>query len=88
MSIHSSLRPSKGKSHKSVFNRLERIKMLFEKNKWKESDSVFGLPKVKSIKVKLKKEKSTAAKAKDEAAAPAAGGTVAPAKPQGASAKK
>ncbi|MFH0771574.1 MAG: small basic protein [Candidatus Omnitrophota bacterium] len=87
MSIHSSLRPSKGQTHKSVFTRLERIKILFENNKWKESDSIFGLPKVKSVKVKIKKEKSAEAKKTAEtAAAPAAAATSA--KPQGAPAKK
>ena|SRR3989344_4873286 len=74
MSIHPSLRPSKGKGHRSVFKRFERIKMLAEKDKWKEEESVFGLPKVKSIKIKVKKEKSEAKiAAEGAAAAPAAG---------------
>jgi small basic protein (TIGR04137 family) len=71
MSIHPSLRPSKGKGHRSVFKRFERIKMLAEKDKWKEEESVFGLPKVKSLKIKVKKEK-TEAKAAEGAAAGAA----------------
>ena len=74
MSIHPSLRPSKGKGHRSVFKRFERIKMLAEKDKWKEGESVFGLPKVKSIKIKVKKEKSEAKVAAEGAAvAPVAG---------------
>lgn len=63
MSIHPSLRPSKGKGHRSVFKRFERLKMLLEKDKWHEGESVFGLPKVKSIKIKVKKEKAAEAKA-------------------------
>lgn len=102
MSIHPSLRPSKGKGHRSVFKRFERIKMLAEKDKWKESGSVFGLPKVKSIKIKVKKEKSEAKIAAEGAAAApgagaapaagakpaAAGGAPAGAKPAAAPGKK
>lgn len=69
MSIHPSLRPSKGKGHRSVFKRFERIKMLSEKDKWHEGESIFGLPKVKSIKIKVKKEKAAEAKVTTEAAA-------------------
>jgi len=75
MSIHPSLRPSKGKGHRSVFKRFERIKMLAEKDKWKEGESVFGLPKVKSIKIKVKKEKSEAKIAAEGAAVVPAAGT-------------
>lgn len=93
MSIHPSLRPSKGKSHRSVFKRHERIKMLSEKDKWQEGDSVFGLPKVKSIKIRIKKEKPAEPKAAAEAAtAPEAGtaaaATPATAKPQAEPTKK
>lgn len=92
MSIHPSLRPSKGRGHRSVFKRFERVKMLAEKDKWKEDESVFGLPKVKSVKIKVKKEKSEAKAAAEGAAAPAAGAapaaTPAGAKSPAASAKK
>ncbi len=89
MSIHPSLRPSKGGGHRSVFKRFERIKILSEKGKWQEGSSVFGLPKVKSIKIRAKKEKAAEAKAATEAPAgtPAAS-TSAAAKPQAAQAKK
>lgn len=93
MSIHPSLRPAKGKGHRSVFKRFERVKMLLDKDKWKEGASVFGLPKVKSIKIKVKKEK-VEKPAAETGAAPAAGtpaaATAAPAgaKPQAAPAKK
>lgn len=90
MSIHPSLRPAKGKGHRSVFKRFERVKMLLEKDKWKEGVSVFGLPKVKSIKIKVKKEKAEKPAA-DAAAAPVAGAPAAApagAKPQAGAAKK
>lgn len=90
MSIHPSLRPAKGQGHRSVFKRFERVKMLLDKDKWKEGVSVFGLPKVKSIKIKVKKEKAEKPAA-DAAAAPAAGAPAAApagAKPQSGAAKK
>ncbi|HOX10214.1 MAG TPA: small basic protein [Candidatus Omnitrophota bacterium] len=97
MSIHPSLRPSKGRGHRSVFKRFERIKMLSDKDKWGEKDSVFGLPKVKSLKIKVKKEKSEAKVAAEGAeaapgaaapgAAPAAKAAAAPAKKEQAKAK-
>lgn len=93
MSIHPSLRPAKGKGHRSVFKRFERVKMLLDKDKWKQGESVFGLPKVKSIKIKVKKEKTekTAVEAgtTPAAGAPAAGASPATgAKSQAAPAKK
>lgn len=94
MSIHPSLRPSKGKGHRSVFKRFERIKMLSEKDKWHEGESVFGLPKVKSIKIRVKKEKAAEAKPATETAAASTSETAqaapaqAAAKPQATPTKK
>ena len=91
MSIHPSLRPAKGKGHRSVFKRFERVKMLLDKDKWREGASVFGLPKVKSIKIKIKKEKTEKPAAEVAAAGgEAAAATAAPAgaKPQAAPVKK
>ncbi len=94
MSIHPSLRPSKGRGHRSVFKRFERIKMLSEKDKWREGESVFGLPKVKSIKIRVKKEKAAEAKPATEAVATStsetaqAAPTQAAAKPQATPTKK
>lgn len=78
MSQHPSLRSSdKGKQHRSVLKRYEKIRTLKEKEKWKDGDSVFGLSKVKIVKFKVKKEKAAAAEGAEEAApgaaAPAAG---------------
>ncbi|MBI5143521.1 MAG: small basic protein [Candidatus Omnitrophica bacterium] len=59
MSQHPSLRSSeKDKQHRSVLKRYERLKVLKDKEKWNESGSVFGLPKVKVLRFKIKKEKA------------------------------
>ena len=74
MSQHPSLRSKeKGKKHRSVLKRYERVRELTEKEKWKKGDSVFGLLKLKIVKFKLKKEKAAPAKgaAADAAALPA-----------------
>ncbi|MFA5143123.1 MAG: small basic protein [Candidatus Omnitrophota bacterium] len=71
MSQHPSLRSSdKGKQHRSVLKRYEKLKVLKEKEKWDEGKSVFGLAKVKIVKFKIKKEK--AAVEGTETAAPGA----------------
>jgi len=58
MSQHSSLKSgSKDKAHRSVWKRFERLKFLVDKGKWNEGDSIFGMPKMKLIKLKIKKEK-------------------------------
>ena len=72
MSVHPSLRSGKSKKHKSVLKRLEKILHLQKEDKWKEDDSVFGLPKVKVTKIKIKKEKTKAAETAEGTAAPAA----------------
>ena len=58
MSIHPSLAISeKGKKQRSVLKRSERLRMMLEKGKWREGDSVYGLPKIKTVRIKIKKEK-------------------------------
>lgn len=59
MSIHPSLKTSKaGKKHRTVLKRYERLTALKEKGILKEDDSVFGMPKLKIIRIKVKKEKA------------------------------
>jgi len=66
MSQHPSLQmDSVGAKHRNVLKRLERIKKLQEENKWQERSSIYNLPKVKSVKIKVKKVKAV----KEEAAA-------------------
>ena len=62
MSIHSSLKSGgKGKKHRSVLKRYERLKILKDQHLWEEGKSVLGIPKVKMQKLKVKKEKTAAA---------------------------
>lgn len=75
MSLHPSLSSSdKNKKQKSVLKRIERLRMMQEKGDWKEGDKVFGLPKIKTIRIKIKKEKAekAATTATEGAAATAA----------------
>ena len=77
MSQHSSLRAGRrSKQHRSVLKRYERLKTLKEKNEWQEGTSVFGIPKVKTLRIKVKKEKAEA-KPEDAAAAATAGASAA-----------
>ena len=60
MSIHPSLTATKGKTHRSVLKRFERVEKLKKDGNWSDDSSAFGLPKVKIIKMKLKKSKAVA----------------------------
>jgi len=82
MSIHPSLTVSeKDKKQRSVLKRTERIRSMMEKGQWKEGDDVYRLPKIKAVRLKIKKEKvekaaeatTTAEGAPAPAAAPAKG---------------
>lgn len=58
MSIHPSLAISgKDQKQRSVLKRTERIRQMMEKGDWKEGDRVYGLPKIKTVRIKIKKEK-------------------------------
>ena len=75
MSIHPSLTISeKDKKTRSVLKRIERIRQMQEKGDWKQGDSVYGLPKIKTLRIKIKKEKVEKAATTVEGAAPAAAG--------------
>ncbi len=77
MSQHTSLKvASVGKKHRNVLKRYERIKRLKETEKWGGRQSAYGLPKIKSMKIKVRKAKSE----KAEEAEGAAGTAAAPAK--------
>ncbi len=66
MSIDKSLL-TKGKltRHRNVLTRPERIKCLEKEGLWEDGISVFGLPKVKAIKVR-RKAKSEKEKTEEE----------------------
>ena len=80
MSQHSSLRfdPMRTR-HRNVLKRYERIRRLIELEKWNERKSVLGLPKVKSLKIKVKKVKAEKAAGETAQAAPTAAGQTPPA---------
>ena len=63
MSIHPSLALSlKGRKQRSVLKRVERIKYFMNKGSFNQESSVFGLPKIKVLKIKvIKKEKAEGA---------------------------
>ena len=78
MSIHPSLRTNKlaAGSLRNVMKRHERVRHLMAQGLWTDGQSVFGLPKIKVVKMKARK---AATKEKEEAAAP--GAAAAPAAP-------
>ena len=86
MSIHPSLTISeKDKQARSVLKRIERIRQMRQKGAWQPGDSVYGLPKIKSLRIKIKKEKvEKAASTTEEGAAPATGTKEAKAAPKAA----
>ena len=58
MSIHPSLgKAGKDSKQRSVLKRSERLRTMLEKDQWKEGDDVYGLPKIKIVRIKIKKEK-------------------------------
>jgi small basic protein (TIGR04137 family) len=79
MSIHPSLRQAGGKAgaQRNVLKRHERVRHLMSHGLWTEGRSIFGLPKIKQVKVKVRK---AAAKEPAAAAAPPTG-TAPPASP-------
>jgi len=80
MSLHPSLKTSKaGKKHRTVLKRYERLTALKEKGILKDDDSVFGMPKLKIIKIKVKKEKAEEKPKDGEAAVTATPAPLAPA---------
>ena len=75
MSQHPSLKSSRvGKKIRSVFKRYERFFALKDKGILQEDSSVFGLPKLKIVRTKIKKEKA-AEKTEEGAVAAGAAGT-------------
>ena len=90
MSVHPSLTISeKDKKIRSVLKRTERIRQMQEKGNWKEGNPVYGLPKLKALRIKIKKEKVEKAETAVPGAAPAApapgGAKAAPGAPKAAS---
>lgn len=74
------MRASKGRSAtlRNVLKRYQRVRYMMERGEWVDGQSVFGLPKIKQVKVKARKvvkedKEATAespAGAKSDAASP------------------
>jgi len=66
VTIDKSLKVKSGVSRsRNVLTRAERIEKLSESDRWQEGDPVIGLPKVRVVKISLKKKKKVK-KADDE----------------------
>jgi small basic protein (TIGR04137 family) len=73
MTMDKSLRVRRGMIRsRNVLTRAERIQKLQEADKWEEGRSPLGLPKVRVVKISMKKKKVKKAEEGDAAAAPAA----------------
>ena len=71
MSIDKSLkRKTGGITNRSVLTRAERISTLKEADKWVDGRSPFGLPKVRVLKISLKKVKKDKEEEDPKAKAP------------------
>jgi small basic protein (TIGR04137 family) len=76
MTLHKSLKSANAmKRHRSVLTRAERVAVLSDDGRWKEGQSVFGLPKVRQYVMKRRHVKA----AKKEGEVPAEGAEGAPA---------
>ena len=64
MSLHKSLKSRSALTRaRSVLTRVERLERLRDDGRWSEEESIFGLPKVKTFRPKVRKK---AAKKKEE----------------------
>jgi small basic protein (TIGR04137 family) len=58
MTIDKSLKIKAGSAKaRNVLTRPERLAKLIEEERWNEGDSVYGLPKVRVVKIAMKKKK-------------------------------
>ena len=68
MTIDKSLKVKAGAiKNRNVLTRAERITKLIEADRWKEGDKVLGLPKVRVVKISMKKKKKAKAEEGAEA---------------------
>jgi small basic protein (TIGR04137 family) len=80
MTIDKSLKVKAGAiKNRNVLTRAERIAKLLEADRWKEGDKVLGLPKVRVMKLALKKKKKKAEEGAEGGAATVTGGAATPA---------
>lgn len=80
MSMDRSLRSASSLTrHRNVLTRAERLEVLKDEEKWDESKSVYGLPKVGHRKLEVGGKEKTEAAAEGATPAAAAAGVAAPA---------
>ena len=80
MTIDKSLKVRRGLiKNRSVLSRAERIAKLAEADRWREGDDVLGLPKVRVMKLSLKKKKKVKKEEETEGGEAAPGTEAAPA---------
>lgn len=66
MSIHKSLKLSAGMQRaRSVLTRYERMLKLQDDGRWEDGQSVFGLPKVRNVVIRVGKKKKKKEKEED-----------------------
>ena len=67
MTIDKSLKIKAGSvKSRNVLTRPERLTKLIEADRWNEGDPVFGIPKVRVVKISLKKKKKVKKDDEDE----------------------
>ena len=89
MTMDKSLRIRRGLARsRSVLTRAERIAHLLQAERWKEGDSVLGLPKVRVFKLAMKKKKKKKEEGEGAEGEVAAAAGTAPAAAPAAEAKK
>ena len=65
MTIDKSLKIKAGAAKtRNVLTRPERLAKLIDEDRWKPGDSVYGIPKVRVVKISMKKKKKV--KTEDE----------------------
>lgn len=70
MTIDKSLKVKAGAAKtRNVLTRAERLTKLIDEDRWKEGDPVYGIPKVRVVKLALKKKKKAKKEETEEAAA-------------------
>jgi small basic protein (TIGR04137 family) len=68
VSIHKSLKMSGAMARtRNVYTRWERLQKLQDENRWGDGDSVYGLPKVRTVQVKVGKKKKKKEKVEEGA---------------------
>jgi len=67
MTIDKSLKIKAGSvKARNVLTRAERLTKLVEADRWNEGDPVYGIPKVRVVKISLKKKKKVKKEDEDE----------------------